>query len=183
MKCFIHVDQDAVASCQKCGKGLCKECASKHTPCMCEECFSMIENEKNLQEQAAEEERKEKYKKSLVDTRSEFITSVIFGVLWAIFLNYCLIELNFFKSLFYGISLVFGWKLLTYWQGNLFDGVFATAKWWLFVVAFKVVFAIFIGMPAFIYQFIKVFISQNKIKTIEVPVNSEEKIKENPINK
>ena len=43
MRCFNHEDREAVASCQKCGKGLCKECASKYTPCLCDECFARIQ--------------------------------------------------------------------------------------------------------------------------------------------
>ena len=39
MKCFYHEDRDAVATCQGCGKGLCKECASAHRPCYCPECW------------------------------------------------------------------------------------------------------------------------------------------------
>lgn len=29
MKCFNHTEREAVATCQKCGKSLCKECAGK----------------------------------------------------------------------------------------------------------------------------------------------------------
>lgn len=39
MKCFYHEDRDAVATCQGCGKGLCKECASAHRPCYCPDCW------------------------------------------------------------------------------------------------------------------------------------------------
>ena len=49
MKCFNHEDRDAVATCQHCGKALCKACASRYTPCLCEECARL------LQEQAAQQ--------------------------------------------------------------------------------------------------------------------------------
>lgn len=65
MKCFNHEDREAVASCQKCGKGLCKECASKYTPCLCDECFARIQQQSAQQAQAAEENRKRKYIASL----------------------------------------------------------------------------------------------------------------------
>ena len=48
MKCYYHEDRDAVATCQHCGKALCKACASRYTPCLCEECARL------LQEQAAQ---------------------------------------------------------------------------------------------------------------------------------
>lgn len=50
MKCYNHPERDAVAMCNVCGKFLCKECADKHNPIMCDDCY-----EKSLQqEQAAE---------------------------------------------------------------------------------------------------------------------------------
>lgn len=52
MKCYNHSERDAVAMCNVCGKFLCKECADKHNPIMCDDCY-----EKSLkQEQTAESE-------------------------------------------------------------------------------------------------------------------------------
>ena len=28
MKCFIHLDKEAIAACRKCGKGMCADCSS-----------------------------------------------------------------------------------------------------------------------------------------------------------
>lgn len=83
MKCFNHEDREAVASCQKCGKGLCKECASKYTPCLCDECFARIQQQSAQQAQAAEENRKRKYIASLTYTRGEFFKTCLYGVLLA----------------------------------------------------------------------------------------------------
>ena len=49
MKCYNHQDRDAVATCSECGVGLCKECADKHNPILCDRCF-----EKACQEVEAE---------------------------------------------------------------------------------------------------------------------------------
>ena len=38
MKCFNHTDVEAVATCVDCGKSLCKECASKYEPILCDSC-------------------------------------------------------------------------------------------------------------------------------------------------
>lgn len=38
MKCFYHCEEDAVALCVDCGKGLCKECASRFSVPICPEC-------------------------------------------------------------------------------------------------------------------------------------------------
>ena len=55
MKCFNHEDRDAVATCQKCGKGLCKECAAKHTPCMCDDCAARLVQTRQQQAKNREE--------------------------------------------------------------------------------------------------------------------------------
>ena len=80
MKCFNHPEREAVATCQKCGKGLCKECAEKHTPCLCDSCAVQIQRDQQQQAQNKEEQRKQKYKNALVDTRSEFIRTTVIGI-------------------------------------------------------------------------------------------------------
>lgn len=42
MKCYFHPDRDAVATCQNCGKSLCKECAEKYQPCLCDDCYKIL---------------------------------------------------------------------------------------------------------------------------------------------
>lgn len=60
MNCYFHVDQPAVAQCNVCGKGLCKECASKyHNEVVCDDCV----NERAvvvLSELAEEQTKKER---------------------------------------------------------------------------------------------------------------------------
>lgn len=38
MKCYNHAERDAVAACAECGKGLCRECADRWAPPLCEVC-------------------------------------------------------------------------------------------------------------------------------------------------
>ena len=59
MKCFNHEDREAVATCQHCGKALCKACASKYTPCLCDECFQALQEEAHAQRVAAAEGRRQ----------------------------------------------------------------------------------------------------------------------------
>lgn len=40
MNCMQHVSLPAVATCQKCGVGLCQQCASKYTPPICDSCVA-----------------------------------------------------------------------------------------------------------------------------------------------
>lgn len=48
MKCYYHPNQEIVATCTECGKGLCKACASKWEPVLCDDCAKVrIENMKS----------------------------------------------------------------------------------------------------------------------------------------
>ena len=76
MKCFYHTDREAVATCQRCGKALCRECAAKYNPCLCDECKSILD----AADRQAESDKRQKYLDALVDTRSEFIRACIAGV-------------------------------------------------------------------------------------------------------
>lgn len=54
MNCFYHPDKPAVATCTRCGKGLCADCAHKFEPVCCEDCAkTAIANER----QAAQENK------------------------------------------------------------------------------------------------------------------------------
>ena len=79
MKCFYHEERDAVATCQKCGKSLCKECASKYKPIICEDCFREVQ-EKEEAEQAYRLSchRKETINKAI---HSVIITLIVQGML------------------------------------------------------------------------------------------------------
>lgn len=52
MKCYFHPEKDAVATCQNCGKSLCKECAEKYHPCLCDDCYKILRQQEidNLKE-------------------------------------------------------------------------------------------------------------------------------------
>ena len=84
MKCFYHEKKDAVGTCQNCGKGLCKECAGKYTPCLCDDCAVNIK----LTEENEKEQRR---KDALIDTTSEFIAAIIKGsiavLIWYLIVN------------------------------------------------------------------------------------------------
>lgn len=45
MKCFYHEDREAVATCQHCGKALCRACASLYTPCLCVDCAQLLRDQ------------------------------------------------------------------------------------------------------------------------------------------
>lgn len=177
MKCFNHPEREAVATCQKCGKGLCRECAEKYTPCMCEPCAVQTQRDKQQQEQNKEEQRKQKYKDALVDTRSEFIKTTMIGIVIAsIYIWY---SYHYQQSLtedyglgdwigqFFGwVCVPFGWKVLTYLQSFIPISIFGTWWFWVIYIGVKAILSILVGIPAFIYQLVKTILNQRKINKL-----------------
>ena len=43
--CYNHPDRPAVAQCQRCHKGLCRECADLYSPIVCAECAELYNAE------------------------------------------------------------------------------------------------------------------------------------------
>lgn len=153
MKCFYHQKKDAVGTCQNCGKGLCKECAGKYTPCLCDDCAVNI---KLIEENEKEQKRKD----ALIDTTSEFIAAIIKGsiavLIWYLIVNKAM-DTPFDVSQLFIFFLPFGWALFTYLEQYLppifLSGVFL----WIYL-ALKFVVSILLGVPCFIYQVIKFII-------------------------
>lgn len=177
MKCFNHTEREAVATCQRCGKGLCRECAEKYTPCMCDICAAQTRQEQQQQDKSKEEQRKQKYKDALVDTRSEFIKTAVMGVIVGIFFVWWCFSneeagaksgfLVYAGLFFVAFCIPFGWKFLTYLQSFIPFILFGTLWFWFIYMIIKVVLSLIVGVPAFIYQLIKTIVkttlTQNKI--------------------
>lgn len=181
MKCFNHTDREAVATCQHCGKGLCRECAALYTPCLCEECAQLLRQEQASRVKAEKIDRRQKYLDALVDTRSEFIRTCVYGVILAAIL--CMICLQSstppgigamlgYAVLFFFIP--FGWKLLTYLQSFIPLMIIGTIWFWLFWIALKALISIVIGIPAFLYQLFKTFFVQGKIQKAQQELQAEQ---------
>lgn len=159
MKCFNHIDCEAVATCQHCGKGLCRECAQ------------LLRQEQASQARAEQNDRRQKYINALVDTRSEFIRTCVYGVILAAVV--CLISVQGVNPpgagqlLSYAVMsffIPFGWKLLTYLQSFIPLTIFGTLWFWVCWIVVKAGISIIIGVPAFVYQLFKTFFVQGKIQ-------------------
>lgn len=170
MKCFYHEDREAVATCQHCGKTLCKECASKYNPCMCEECVQILQQEAQIQEDHNQKVQNQKYLEALIDTRGEFIKACLIGVVFSVVVG-ILGESSdrLFVMMFFFVP--FGWKLITYLQSFMPITIFGTLWFWAIWLIIKVVLSMIIGIPAFIYQLIKTFFTQKKIKQAQEESN------------
>ena len=174
MKCFNHPERDAVATCQKCGKGLCRDCAEKYTPCMCDSCAAQVQKNRQQQAKNREDQRKQKYRDALVDTRSEFIKTTVIGIVVGIILVW------FMKSehadstfadcaiyFFLGVCAPFGWKILTYLQSFFPLSLFGTFWFWIIYGIVKLAVSMLVGIPAFIYQLVKTVLTRRKIDSLE----------------
>ncbi|MCM1056972.1 MAG: DUF6040 family protein [Firmicutes bacterium] len=176
MKCFNHPDREAVATCQNCGKGLCRECAEKHTPCLCDPCAAKLKQDAQKREQSKEEQRKQKYKDALVDSRSEFIKTAVIGVIVGVLLTWWLSttsssDMNGFGD-YMGVFILFffipfGWKFLTYLQSFFPLSIIGTFWFWFIYIIVKALLSIFVGIPAFIYQLVKTILTQRKINKLK----------------
>ncbi|MCI8947969.1 MAG: hypothetical protein HFI91_13120 [Lachnospiraceae bacterium] len=136
MKCFNHTEREAVATCQKCGKGLCRECAEKHTPCLCDPCAVQIQYDQQQQAQNKEEQRKQKYKAALADSRGDFIKTAIIGILVGIFFvrwdvhgGNGNVDTSFIDNVgmfCVAFCIPFGWRFITYLQSFFPISLFGT---------------------------------------------------------
>ncbi len=174
MKCFNHPEREAVATCQNCGKGLCRECAEKHTPCLCDICAVLVQQSEQEQAQNEENQRKQKYRDALVDTRGEFIKIAAIGIPIGIIGTWWMAhngDLSSFSdyvvSIFMWFCVPFGWKFLTYLQSFFPISIFGTWWFWIIYIAVKVCLSFVVGIPAFIYQLVKTILTQSKINKLK----------------
>lgn len=177
MKCFNHPEREAVATCQKCGKGLCKECAEKYTPCMCDPCAAQDKRERQQQAQSKEEKRKQKYRDALVDSRSEFITTTAIGILVGIIFVWFMTKSDYAPDensfadcvgyFFLGICVPFGWKILTYLQSFFPLSIIGTFWFWIIYGVVKLFLSMIVGIPAFFFQLVKTIFTQRKINKLK----------------
>ena len=158
MKCFYHETVDAVATCQSCGKALCKQCASLYNPCTCDECVQLNEIE-------YEEQRERDKKNALIDTNLEFLFATIKGVVCAIILTFIFTSINgtptpFIMSVMF-FFVPFGWALITFIE-QFIPIFFLSGLLFIFYIVFKLAFSIFLGIPCFLYQIIKYIVKLAK---------------------
>jgi len=153
MKCFYHQNKNAVATCQNCGKGLCKECAEKNIPCLCEDCKLIISK-------STEDEKKKRREDALIDTTSEFIVAIVKGLI-ALLISYLIINkamgIEFSKEYYSLFFLPFGWALFTYLEQYLPPIFLGGVLFWIYLVV-KLSASIILGIPCFIFQVIKFII-------------------------
>ncbi len=148
MKCFFHETVDAVATCQSCGKSLCKECGAKYMPCACDECVSIQNNQNKFN-------TKQRKQDALIDTNAELISAIIKGIISALVLGtlYSIttpseVQFSMYVMFFF---VPFGWAVITYMEQWL-PVIFMSGPIFIVYFLFKVAFSIVLGMFCFAFQ-------------------------------
>lgn len=152
MNCYNHIDRPAVAACKVCGKSLCKECADKYTPFLCDECYAKL--------------RKEEFE-SLKRARRKIITTFIWGIIFFIVFFF---GFNFeFWSALWCFVIPFGWSYFS--DINLPEYVKYLHNGGVQVIIFyifKILFALIAGIPVLIYAIYKLVKLSKAVKTAEI---------------
>ena len=189
MNCFYHEDRVAVATCQSCGKGLCKECAQKYVPCKCDQCQGREQAQKQIEQnqyiQQVENELKIERDAEIDDYKRQnayILVFFIFGlVLSGLFACYAareyfgpkayaeMLGLLFYFEISLG-SMPFGFYLMRHVWG------FIIRSFLLFVLTCVFVFAISgllgpIAFPIYIVVFIKNLIKIHSLKKEDTTVH------------
>lgn len=152
MRCFYHEDKEAVATCQRCGKSLCKDCASKHSPVYCDECYSIIvADSKNRAEQRKQAEISDSKNELIGILIKGLISACIFGVLFWQAANGLsnTTTLNIVVGIICGFCFPFGWKALRsipLFYGRSHEHIMIAVM----LNFFKFILALLFGVPAFL---------------------------------
>lgn len=141
MKCFHHTDRAAVATCEKCPKGLCHPCANHFESILCQQC--LLKNNKS--------KAKEVYIGLAVTIAIFFSSSYFLGT----FLKGGTHSFDFSKGWLISLLLAFtywGWVFLTDYFPSLLEG---TGDTWLMYFSVKFIASYFIGIIVGPYQILK----------------------------
>lgn len=108
--------------------------------------------------------RQEQYQNALVDTNKEFFITLIEGIIlstiiWMVGKN----EIKFVYLMYYAL-IPFGYKLVNYLLSKTRIMLIASPAFWIGLFIAKVIAAGIICVPAFIYQLVKVIMSNRKQK-------------------
>lgn len=146
MNCFYHPDTIIVATCQDCGKGLCKSCASNYTIPICKQCNSTRKSN------------------DLKIIRNEFIQVILIGALITFFVHIFSFESIFgsnsdlignpkvlglyilviIVNFYYCMGIVIGWKTLSRLTPQMF--LFLPLIGWLIYFMIKLYVSMFVGL-------------------------------------
>lgn len=151
MKCFNHTDVEAVATCVDCGKSLCKECASRYEPILCDSCAAARQARHNAGVQ--------EYKSGILGDIIKSVILFAIGFVVNIFVSgfnvgYC-IGLGYSFAAF-----PYGWRALNKITPDIF--LFMPLVGWVIYFIIKTVLSLVVGWFAMPIQIIRLIFAYNK---------------------
>lgn len=141
MKCYYHPEEEAVATCQHCGKSLCKDCASKYTPCLCDECYGILRKREAADMRAA---------------RKPFLITLAIAIVLFLIVLPIAKDAGDMILAYLAFFIPFGWKYanllgLTWFFNFNPSGIILM----IFVYLFRALVAVVLGIPCFIVALVK----------------------------
>lgn len=158
MKCFNHEEKDATATCQYCGKSLCKECVVQSSPCLCADCCDLVASDEKAQKNL-------KRKDALIDTNAELIKAIVIGLICSFVICGVLGAMAgetvpvIMRVLLFFVP--FGWSLITYIEQWLPCFLLSGPAFVVYLMI-KMMVSIMLGIPCFAYQVIKYIVGMTK---------------------
>ncbi len=155
MKCYNHPNENAIAQCPHCGKGLCQTCAQKWSPPICDDCQKVFINE-----ELSSINRELMFYVGLV------IVGAIFGGIMGSGISHSLSE-AFSVSILYACSFpmyLAGWK----WLNHITDyfTLLATPKFWLIYILIKLMFSAIVGIFALPYRLFRIHTRKKELNLL-----------------
>lgn len=162
MYCYNHPDRDAVATCCKCGKSLCKECADKYHPCLCDNCYKVLRQKEIDDLKAA---RKQLIKTFAISCALAFVCAMITTSSGSESFPWVFTVIAFFAPWGWGYGNLFGlrWFFNTNPAGCIIMVLF---------YLFKAIVSAIIGVFCFIAALIKYVKIKKAEKTVEIEMNN-----------
>ena len=149
MNCYYHTNEVATASCQNCGKGLCKHCASFFNPPLCPDCAT---------------EKIDDLKGNAIKRLVIMIVAAILGVIFCSILGG---GHGIVADTVIGIPLGLivcgipsGWRFLNKITPNIF--LFLPIVGWIIYFVVKTVLSVFCGVFTLLFTVIKSFVQIGK---------------------
>jgi hypothetical protein len=145
MNCFFHPEEEAVASCIDCGKGLCKTCAAKYEIAVCDDCNA----------------RRNSQDKNVISIL--FLTRILPSIV--LFVIVLLISKSFFIG-YYAMGIPWGWPLVEKVLGRrrfTLNGGIMDAFYW----AAMLVFSVALGGILFPIEVTRLIIAHIRAKKID----------------
>lgn len=154
MKCYNHPNEDAIAQCQHCGKGLCQNCAQKWSPPICDDCQKGLINEQ------------------LSSVNRELMFYIILAIVGAICgfllgpgMSHRISEVLYITILYACCFPMYlaGWK----WLNHITDyfSLLATPMFWLIYIFIKLAFSGPVGMLALPYRLFRIYTRKKELNS------------------